>query len=348
MKFKFLNFIKIMVMNRLLTNLIEIFHQYFELEGANEIVILKEKELFLCINGKWQEVKDEAFKKEVLNDFLTFLANDREQQFNKKNRSLSTSIPGTNYRVQALHKTALNNQEFSINIRIPPKKVFDIESFKIVNDLGFTYKDILAFVPGRKNILISGGTGSGKTSLLNTMLKEVDKDERLVIIQDSPELRSDNKNQTSILVDKKDTGTFTYQDAIDAATRLFPERLILGELDTRNTLMSLRLNNTGHAGTISTVHANSAEDALYAMNLNIRFERDISDKTIMEYITRAVDYIIQIERNKITNEREIVEILDLKQWSKNQHLNNNDDLPVTVGYLKRLFKELVSSILKRD
>jgi type IV secretion system protein VirB11 len=332
-------------MNRLLTNLIQIFDKYFELEGANEIVILNEKELFLCIHGKWEFHKDEAFKKEVLNDFLIFLANDREQQFNKKNRTLSTSIPGTNYRVQALHKTALNDQEFSINIRIPPKTIFPIESFKLASTLPFTYEEILSFITNRNNILISGGTGSGKTSLLNTMLQEVHVDERLVIIQDSPELRSQNKNQTSILVDKKDTGTFTYQDAIDAATRLFPERLILGELDTRNTLMSLRLNNTGHAGTISTVHANSAEDALYAMNLNIRFERDISDKTIMEYITRAVDYIIQIERNKETNEREIVEILDLKKYAKKEF--QNDDLPVTVGYLKSLFKELVHSFIKK-
>ncbi|AXX92200.1 P-type type IV conjugative transfer system ATPase TrbB/VirB11 [Malaciobacter molluscorum LMG 25693] len=303
-------------MNRLLNNLIQVFDKYFQTQGANEIVILKEKELFLCVNGKWNEFKDEQLKKEILNDFLIFLANDREQQFNKKNRSLSTSIPGTNYRVQALHKTALNDQEFSINIRIPPKEIFPIESFKLAANLPYSYDDILNFISDRKNILISGGTGSGKTSLLNTLMKKIDIEERLVIIQDSPELRSKNKNQTSILVDKKDTGTFTYQDAIDAATRLFPERLILGELDTRNTLMSLRLNNTGHAGTISTVHANSAEDALYAMNLNIRFERDISDKTITEYISRAIDYIIQIERNKKTNEREIVEILDLKQYIK--------------------------------
>ncbi|WP_164968123.1 CpaF/VirB11 family protein [Arcobacter sp. CECT 8986] len=303
-------------MNRLLNNLIQVFDKYFQTQGANEIVILKEKELFLCVNGKWNEFKDEQLKKEILNDFLIFLANDREQQFNKKNRSLSTSIPGTNYRVQALHKTALNDQDFSINIRIPPKEIFPIESFKLATNLPYSYDDILNFISDRKNILISGGTGSGKTSLLNTLMKKIDLEERLVIIQDSPELKSKNRNQTSILVDKKDTGTFTYQDAIDAATRLFPERLILGELDTRNTLMSLRLNNTGHAGTISTVHANSAEDALYAMNLNIRFERDISDKTITEYISRAIDYIIQIERNKKTNEREIVEILDLKQYTK--------------------------------
>lgn len=335
-------------MNRLLNNLIQIFNKYFELDGANEIVILKEKELWLCINGKWQFHKDAAFNREVLNDFLIFLANDREQQFNKKNRTISTSIPGTNYRVQALHKTALNNQDFSINIRIPPKTIFPIDSFKIAKEVPFSYNQILSFITDRKNILISGGTGSGKTSLLNTMIQEVDKEERLVIIQDSPELKSKNQNQTSILVDKKDTGTFTYQDAIDAATRLFPERLILGELDTRNTLMSLRLNNTGHAGTISTVHANSAEDALYAMNLNIRFERDISDKTITEYISRAIDFIIQIKRDKETNERVIVEVLDLKQWSSSQKFNNNDDLQVTVGYLKLLFKELTGSLLKRS
>lgn len=333
-------------MNRLLNNLIQIFNKYFETPGANEIVILKERQLFLCVNGKWKFYNDESFKKEVLNDFLVFLANDREQQFNKRNRTLSTSIPGTNYRVQALHKTALNDQDFSINIRIPPKTVFPIESFKLNEEISLSYEDILSFVRERKNILIAGGTGSGKTSLLNTLLKVVDEEERLVIIQDSPELKSSNENQTSILVDKKDSGTFTYQDAIDAATRLFPERLILGELDTRNTLMSLRLNNTGHAGTISTVHANTAEDALYAMNLNIRFERDISDQTINEYISRAIDFIIHIERNKKTNEREIVEILDLKKYSLSKNTNNHNELPVTVGYLKVLFKELISTLKK--
>ncbi|WP_419777768.1 CpaF/VirB11 family protein [Malaciobacter marinus] len=331
-------------MNRLLNNLIQVFDKYFQTPGANEVVILKEKELFLCVNGKWNELPlhDEQLKKEVLNDFLIFLANDREQQFNKKNRSLSTSIPGTNYRVQALHKTALNGQDFSINIRIPPKVVFPIEAFKISKNVPYSYEDILNFITQRKNLLISGGTGSGKTSLLNTLLKQIDTNERIVIIQDSPELKSSNINQTSILVDKKDTGTFTYQDAIDAATRLFPERLILGELDTRNTLMSLRLNNTGHAGTISTVHANSAEDALYAMNLNIRFERDISDKTITEYISRAIDYIIQIERNKLTNEREIVEILDLKHYVN----NCNDEEELNSKNIQSLLTKLVQGETK--
>ncbi|MBL0687829.1 MAG: Flp pilus assembly complex ATPase component TadA [Sulfurospirillum sp.] len=293
-------------MSLVLNNLLKVFKPYLE-SGANEIAISNEKKVFIDRNGDWSLEINEALNTSFLTNFAIELANSRGVLFDKKHPTLSTSLPNTNYRVQILHSSILNNQDIQINIRIPNNTVFGIESFALAKDLKYGYEDLKQFVRDRKNILINGGTGSGKTSLLNSLLKEVDIKERIVIIEDSPEIYIKNHNKTQILVNKNDDGKFNYIDGINSAMRLSPQRLILGELDTRNTLPFLRLNNTGHKGNISTLHANSAKDTLGAITINASFHYQISKDVLQEYIMQGVDYIIQI--SKIEGKRVICEVI---------------------------------------
>ncbi len=144
---------------------------------------------------------------------------------------------------------------------------------------------------------------------------EIDPNERIVTIEDAQELYIENENKTQLAVPKEESEIYSYQTAINNAMRLRPDRLFLGEIDIRNTFTFLRVNNTGHAGNLSTLHANNPEDAIKAIITNIILGGGLQNpdnKMLTELIITAIDFIIQISRNKKTGTRDITDILDLK------------------------------------
>ena len=120
---------------------------------------------------------------------------------------------------------------------------------------------------------------------------------------------------------KNDQTAYTYKDGLNDAMRLRPDRIFVGEIDTRNTLLFLRLSNTGHEGMVSSIHANGVEEAIHAITLNAKFEgSSIEVKTLVEYFASAMDYVIQIKRDREKG-RIIHSILDVKKHFA--HLLNN-------------------------
>lgn len=241
---------------------------------------------------------------------------------------LSCSIPSTNIRVQAQHPSITVSNQLALSMRVPSKTIFPITAFKLNDNLGFDYEDIKQFIIQRKNILVSGGTGTGKTSFLNALLEFLPPDDRIVSVEDSPELRIKNNNKVQLLVAKNDQKAYTYKDGLNDAMRLRPDRIFVGEIDTRNTLLFLRLSNTGHEGMVSSIHANGVEEAIHAITLNAKFEgSSIEVKTLVEYFASAMDYVIQIKRVKEKG-RIIHSILDVKKHFA--HLLNNASKEIEV------------------
>lgn len=234
---------------------------------------------------------------------------------------LSCSIPNTNIRVQAQHPSITVSNELALSMRVPSKTIFPITAFKLNDNLGFDYEDIKQFIIQRKNILVSGGIGTGKTSFLNALLEFLPLDDRIISVEDSPELRIKNNNKVQLIVAKNDQTAYTYKDGLNDAMRLRPDRIFVGEIDTRNTLLFLRLSNIGHRGMVSSIHANGVEDAIHAITLNAKFEgSSIEVKNLIEYFAGAMDYVIQITRDKEKG-RIIHSILDVKKHFA--HLLNN-------------------------
>ncbi|WP_306301783.1 CpaF/VirB11 family protein [Helicobacter cinaedi] len=164
----------------------------------------------------------------------------------------------------------------------------------------------------RKNILISGGTATGKTSFANSLLDEIPLEDRIITVEDSPELHIHNLNKVQIVVSKNEATNYTYEKTLNDCVRMSPDRLLLGEIDTRNTMLFLRLNNTGHSGSISTLHANSVEDAIHAITMNAKFSgAEATNEAIVEYFIAAIDYVIQIKRTE--QGREVHNVLDVKK-----------------------------------
>lgn len=302
----------------LLNNALSVLEPYLNLE-ANELIFNKPKEIFVDKGGEWETITDNRLDYNFLENFLIELAIKRNQLFDEKHCDLSCELPAPflRYRVQAQHKSSLFNSEVALCIRIPSKEQFPLESFalgQLCLEKGITYEKIRNIVRKKRNTLVSGGTGSGKTSFLNSLMSEIPLDERIVTIEDSQELHIENPNKTQLAVPKTENEIYSYAEAINNAMRLRPDRLFLGEIDIRNTFTFLRICNTGHAGNLSTIHANSPEDAIEAIISNIILGGGLSNadtNMLLRQIKTAIKYIIQIKR--IGKQRVIIDVVNVKK-----------------------------------
>lgn len=156
-----------------------------------------------------------------------------------------------------------------------------------------------AAVAARKTILISGGTSSGKTTLMSALLKEIPIHERVISIEDTPEIRLSSDNALGLVAVAGDQGEarVTVDDLMHASLRMRPDRLIVGELRGGETVTFLRAINTGHPGSISTVHANSPQGAFEQIAfMCMQAGLGLGRQETMDYARSMIDVVIQLDR----------------------------------------------------
>lgn len=172
-----------------------------------------------------------------------------------------------------------------------------------------------ACVQAKLNMVICGGTGSGKTTLLNVLSSFIGDNERIITIEDAAELRLKQNHVISLetrLVNYEGQGEVTIRDLVINSLRMRPDRIIVGEVRGKEAFDMLQAMNTGHTGSLTTMHANSSYDALNRLETMILMAgMEIPIKAIREYIENAIDIVIEVERlsdgrRKITNISEIV------------------------------------------
>ena len=154
-------------------------------------------------------------------------------------------------------------------------------------------------VRSRRNILVSGGTSTGKTTLLNALIREIPSEERLILIEDTPELRLDHANSVGLLAVRGSLGEarVTSEDLLQASLRMRPDRIILGELRGPEAYTFLRAVNTGHPGSLTTIHADSPERAIEQLALIVlQSGTQLSRGDIVHYIRSVVDLVVQLTR----------------------------------------------------
>jgi type IV secretion system protein VirB11 len=154
-------------------------------------------------------------------------------------------------------------------------------------------------VRAKKTIVISGGTSTGKTTLLNALVREINTSERLMVIEDAPEIRLDHPNAVGLIAVRGDQGEAQVDadDLLRASLRMRPDRILLGELRGKEAFAFLRAVNSGHPGSLTTVHADTPEGAidqiaLLAMTSGL----DLGWDKIQTYVRRVIDVIVQLER----------------------------------------------------
>jgi pilus assembly protein CpaF len=171
---------------------------------------------------------------------------------------------------------------------------------------------------GRLNVLISGGTGSGKTTLLNAISSNVDPTERIITIEDAAELQLQLPHVVSLETrppNLEGSGEITQRDLLRNALRMRPDRIILGECRGGEAFDMLQAMNTGHDGSMSTVHANTPRDALARVeNMALLAGIGLPARVIRNQIVSAIDIVVQIERMRdgVRRIQSVIEIVGLE------------------------------------
>ncbi len=223
------------------------------------------------------------------------------------NRTVNTASPIVDARLYdgsrvnvVLPPVAINGP--ILTIRKFRKKNYSIADLVALNSLNAEMADYLMnAVKRRKNIFISGGTGSGKTTFLNALSGCIDPAQRVVSIEDSAELRLAHLPNWVRLetrnANAEGVGRIAIKDLIRTALRMRPDRIIVGEVRGDETIDMLQAMNTGHSGSLSTGHANSTADMLKRLETMVYAAKDMPLDSIRQQIASAIDVLVHLTRH---------------------------------------------------
>ena len=188
-----------------------------------------------------------------------------------------------------------------LTIRKFAESVITLAEMESLGSLPASVRSFLSWtVRARRSIAVSGGTGSGKTTLLNALSCEIPQSERIITIEDSAELRFLEHPHVVRLEARprnaEGVGEVTIRDLVANALRMRPDRIVVGECRGAEALDMLQAMNTGHDGSLTTLHANSPEEAVSRLTMLVRFGADLPVDVIEENIAHALDLVVQVER----------------------------------------------------
>lgn len=186
--------------------------------------------------------------------------------------------------------------------------------------------DFFRLMVGRRcNVLVSGGTGTGKTTLLNMLSQMIDPRERIVTIEDTAELQLKHDHVVRLETRPPNAdghGEVSARELVRNALRMRPDRIVLGEIRGAEVLDVLTAMNTGHDGSMSTVHANSAQDALLRLETLVGFSGiQVHERTLRQTICSAIDVVVQLTRTS-DGRRCVSEVLEVVGLREDQYVTN--------------------------
>lgn len=272
--------------------------KYLDAPGIREVVINQPGEIaYEYANGDWKFIDAPELTLEQLEDAARMLANFSGEVFTPTHPILSCKMPG-GHRVQVVagHHTT---KKFNMTIRLKNQKQFSIDDFNMSEEDKTTLIDC---IKNQKTILISGGTSTGKTSFMNAVLKYIPEHERLVTLEDVPELVVPHKNWAPLVFGgaNRDPNGQEIKELLNATLRMRPDRILLGEIRKENAFAFCSAINTGHDGSMATIHANSPDTALDAVLNRVMLNGDTPENalTVLKRQLEADIYgIVQLTRN---------------------------------------------------
>lgn len=294
---------------------------FIETDGVTEICVNKPKEIYVEKNGIFLRHEMPELEYGFLESLASLIA-----EFNNKNFPsplLFGSLP-TGERIQFVMQPACEPGKIICSIRRHQMKDLLLNHYQengafnqlikqqrklnvgTDNDLKMLYKnkDILNFIKLaisiRKNILISGGTGTGKTTFLNACLKCIPNEERLITVEDTREVSIKQPNAVNLLFNENDE-RITALNIFKVCLRLRPDRIFLSELRGAEVWPYLRAANSGHPGSLSTIHADNPEGAFTQLIFMMQQAGSTStEEQIRNYIKSIINIVIQLKRDPST------------------------------------------------
>ena len=269
-------------------------------DTVTEIMVNSPKDIYVEIDGKI--VKDESVS--FIND--THIIRTIQRMVQPLGKTIDAANPMVDARLRDGSRLnaiipPLSLKGPVVTIRKFAKNLDGIEDLlrkgTLTNDMAL-FLD--ACVKAKLNIIISGGTGTGKTTLLNILSSFIDNSERIVTIEDAAELKLNQQHVISLetrSVNYEGEGEITMRDLVRNSLRMRPDRIIVGEVRGKEAFDMLQAMNTGHEGSITTLHSNSVTDALDRLEtMMLMNEMELPVSAIRGYIENAIDIVIQIDR----------------------------------------------------
>ncbi|MDD2859538.1 MAG: P-type conjugative transfer ATPase TrbB [Acidiphilium sp.] len=280
---------------------------------VKEIMVNPDGKIWVDKMGEGRIYTGKTMPRADADSTIRLLADHAGLVVTKDSPLVAATLPITGERFQGMFPPIVANPSFTI--RKPAIFIFGLDSYVERGALTARQAEKLRqAITDKLNILIIGGTGSGKTTFANALLAEpAFKDDRLVIIEDNPELQCDAPDKVSMLARMIEPMILT-RDLIFTSLRLRPDRIIVGEVRDGAALEMIKVMNTGHPGSICTLHANSTHDALYRLEDLIG---EVSERIPFRAIGSAIDLIIDIQRTPYGGR--INEIVRCLNWENGQY-----------------------------
>ena len=298
----------------------DVLQDFMDDDEITEIMVNGPKHIFVEKNGKVEPVQQQFESVEKLLQLINQMVSACNRSVNESSPIVDARIPKSGERINVvLSPIALNGP--ILTIRRFPKEPITMD--KLIK-LGAVSKEASEFlekaVKAKYNIIISGGTGSGKTTFLNALSQYIPSDERIITIEDSAELQIMGIENLIRLetrsVNIEGGKNITIRDLIKTSLRMRPNRIIVGEVRGEEALdMIGSAMNCGHDGSMSSAHANSARDMLSRLENMILMSAEIPISAIRRQIASGVDLIIHLGRlrDKSRKVLEIVEVIGIKE-----------------------------------
>ena len=295
--------------------------RFLDAQGVTELCVNRPAELFIETHAGWTRAVVPELSFEWCLRFAKLVANFSGQRIDAASPLLSAALPAGE-RVQVVLPPATVPGTVSITIRLPSRQHWSIAELAVRGVFDQTrrpgasadptepkLRELLAAgnyeafmrlaVIARKNILVSGPTGSGKTTWIKALIREIPTEERLITIEDAPELLLDrHRNHVRLFYSKDDQGLsrVTPKQLLEACLRMKPDRILLAELRSDEAFEYLRNVNSGHPGSITSVHASSAALAFEQLVLLVKQSpagRELPRQDIRLLLHLVVDVVIQ-------------------------------------------------------
>lgn len=287
-------------------------------DTVTEIMVNGPNEIFIERNGKVTRLDQKFESEQRLEDTIQKIVGLAGREVNQANPIVDTRLPDGSRVNVVLRPISLKGPILTIRkFSKDPMTIDKLLRYKSITPEVAEFLEIL--VKAKYNILVSGGTGSGKTTFLNALSNFIPRDERVITIEDSAELQIENVDNLVSLetrnANSSGSGQITIRDLIKSSLRMRPERIVVGECRGAEALDMLQAMNTGHDGSLSTAHANSTKDMLSRLEtMVLQGSAGLPLDAIRQQIGSAIDIIIQLSRmrDKSRKTLEITEVVGYK------------------------------------
>ncbi len=269
-------------------------------DSISEVMVNGHDEIYVERGGKLHLVKNKFKTEDDVMAAMRAIAQTVGKKFDSENPRLDAHLPDGSRIAAVLPPIAQNGTTFSIRKFFKEQVLLkDLVAWGSLSEDAARFLDICVYLG--KNILVSGGTGSGKTTLLNVVASRVPGHQRVIVVEDTKELEIEGKHIVQFVTRKENLLAniegVTIRDLLHSAMRLRPDRIIVGEVRGDEALDLVNAMNTGHDGSMGTVHANNPSEACLRLEtLCLLSGTQIPASSLKLMITNALDMIVQTKR----------------------------------------------------